>query len=552
MPAKGKYDPNMLTVVEYMAKQGCLDKQIYAKLDISYQTFYKWLKTNSEFAEAYKRGKDNTDDLLCLEAESSLMKLAKGYEYEQTTTKQIPGGIDPDTGKSKPEIREKIIKTVKVGANLGACCYILNNRNPARWSNREHSINNGDIAAGGLSFSKIARLINPAFYGLLTYYDKSIILMRGGAGSGKSVASAKMIVLSLIDARNQLVVRKVAKTLRTSVFTEVKKAIDELEVNDLFKIHDTSMLITCLANDCEAHFVGCDNVQKLKSITPSKGMFDDIHIEEMTEISLSDFEVLTTRQRGESNTPRRIFGRFNPIFDTHWIKTEIYDSGKYDFLDHHTTYKDNIFLSQIDKDKYEAYKEKSPYLYQVYALGQWGVLGGLIFPDFTEVDTKPGQLAGINPLYGQDFGYENPAATVRVYLCNKQKILYIDDEIVESKLSNADLANLLRPFLKDDFVICDSAEPKTIEELRGYGIKAIAADKGPGSVLSGIKFINSFQIFINRRCVETLKEFKTYQRKLDKQGKTTEQPLKENDHCIDAIRYAIERQIKQSTGNLSK
>jgi len=137
--AVSKFKPEMLTVVEYMKRQGCTDKSVYKKLKISYNTFYRWLKESDEFNEAYKRGKDNSDDFMCLTAESSLMKLIAGYTYTQETTKLIPGAPDKN-GNSKPQIREKTIKTVTVDPSVAAIIYTLNNRMPERWSNNGYNV----------------------------------------------------------------------------------------------------------------------------------------------------------------------------------------------------------------------------------------------------------------------------------------------------------------------------------------------------------------------------------------------------------------------------
>ena len=124
----------MLVTVEYMAKQGCSDKQIFEKLQIHPSTFYEWLNTNTDFSEAYKRGKDNSDEYLTLEAESGLVKLMRGYEWEQKTTKLIPG---PDA--KKPQIREQTIKTMRTDPNLGAIIFWLNNRKSDRWNNNNYN-----------------------------------------------------------------------------------------------------------------------------------------------------------------------------------------------------------------------------------------------------------------------------------------------------------------------------------------------------------------------------------------------------------------------------
>src|SRR5690554_3189 len=346
-----------------------------------------------------------------------------------------------------------------------------------------------------LKISGLAKIFNQKFLPLIDFYDNHVIVMYGSAGSGKSVASADIIVLSLLNNRNQLIIRKVARTLRRSVFAEVQKSIQRLKVSKYFKINKTEMTISCV-NGYEAYFVGCDDPEKLKSIVPKKGMFNDIHCEEATELSFDEFMIIDSRQRGEDPRPRRIFLRFNPVHHKHWIKTEIIDSGKFDVLEHHSTYRDNRFLSDIDKERYENYKNQSDYMYQVYALGEWGVLGDLIL-QWEVVKSNP--IRGGSIYYGLDFGYVNPTAAVRVY--GSEKEIYVDEEIYETKLSNEELAALLKPFLGDAYICCDNEDPRSIAALRNAGISALATKKGKGSVIGGIRYLQGKKLYINERCV---------------------------------------------------
>lgn len=385
-------------------------------------------------------------------------------------------------------------------------------------------------------------VMNDAFIDLVDYYDKRLIVMYGGAGSGKSVASAQIIVMSMLQGRNQLIVRKVARTLKRSVFSEVLKALDQLEVADLFKINYSDMTIRCQTGSV-AYFVGCDDAEKLKSITPPSGMFNDVHIEEATEISEDDFLLIDSRQRGDSKLPRRMFLRFNPIRQSHWIKRELFDSGKYECLFHKTTCEDNKFLSDIDKQRYRNYKDQSDYMYNVYYLGNWGVIGGVIF-DYSVATEKPERLTGIKPTYGLDFGWNNPSAIVRVY--SDDSIIYVDEEIYQKELTNERLAELAKRFTEGSIIYCDSAEPKSIQKLRSLGVSALPVKKGAGSVLSGIRYIQGKKLIVNQSCVNLINELDSYHFKKDKNGEVMEVPELTDDHAIDALRYALEEKMNQS------
>ena len=386
-----------------------------------------------------------------------------------------------------------------------------------------------------LTLKNIRRVVNARFLPLLDYFGKRLVVMYGGAGSGKSVASSQIMILSMMQGRNQLVVRKVARTHRFSVFAEARKTINQLKLNKFFQVSEHKLYISCISG-AEAYFVGCDDVEKLKSIVPARGIFDDIHIEEATELSLNDFYVIDTRQRGQSGKPRRIFLRFNPIYKHHWIYKEFFETDKWgnNILKHHSTYKDNRFLDKQDIEKYENYKNIDPYMYNVYTLGNWGLLGERIF-DF-KVVPDDFDIAG-DTVYGLDFGYVNPSAFVRVK--HNPKEILVCDEVYEKGLTNKDIALEVLPLAGENLLYCDSAEPKSVDELCSYGLYAVGAKKGGGTVLSGIKFMKSKRIYVKEKCVNVRRELETYHRKKDKDGNVLETPVKENDHSIDAIRYAL-------------
>jgi len=376
----------------------------------------------------------------------------------------------------------------------------------------------------------------------------------GGSSAGKSafIVGQRTVWDLLKGGRNYLILRKVARFSRTSTFNQVKQIIDRWDVRKLFKINESEMTVTCI-NGFQALFEGLDDVEKLKSILPQKGVLTDVIVEEATQVTQDDIRQLQIRLRGKAEKPKRLVLLFNPILQSHWIHEE-YFKGRFhegDRIYHddgllilHTTYKDNRFLEQADKDTLE--NQKSEYHYDVYTLGKWGVLGGVIFTNWKITD-----LSSMIPIFdniknGLDFGFsDDPAAFNRLHYDKMRKKIYIFEEMHEYGYTNPMIASWLSPVVGKEQVVCDSAEPKSIQELRNNGINAIGAKKGKDSVHHGIQFLQQHEILIDRCCQETINEFQQYQWKKLRTGEATNVPMDENNHHIDEIRYALEDEMPQ-------
>lgn len=222
------------------------------------------------------------------------------------------------------------------------------------------------------------KLFNSNFLPLLNNRDRYLVLM-GGGGSGKSVFASQKIIYRILNESGHriLVLRKVAKTLRESVFMEFKKTISNWKINHLFQIPkgvSSELYIRCV-NGNEILFAGLDDVEKLKSISG----VTSIWIEEASEIVPEDFRQLDIRLRGRTKYYKQMIISFNPIDINHWLKKEFFDMKKPGCATMHSTYKDNKFLDEEAIKVLEAFKITDPYFYQVYALGEWGVLGKTIF-----------------------------------------------------------------------------------------------------------------------------------------------------------------------------
>lgn len=372
----------------------------------------------------------------------------------------------------------------------------------------------------------------------------------GGSSSGKSVSLAQRAVLDVFNGdRNYLIVRNVQNTLRRSTWNEVMKAINSFKLGPYFQDNKTDLTITCTLNNKQILFAGLDDPEKIKSITPIDGVITDIWVEEATECEYAAVKQLDKRLRGRSKVKKRLTLSFNPILQEHWIYKEYFaiwqDDIQYIEKDNvsilKTTYKDNKFLTQDDIDALE--NETDKYYYEVYTLGNWGVLGALIFRNWKVEDFSDIENTFDNYKNGLDWGFGvDPFAFIRSHYDKRRKRLYICNEIYATELLNEESAGLVKEIIGNEIVICDSAEPKSVSDYKKLKVRAMGAKKGPGSIEHGIKFIQGLEIIIHPRCNNSRMEFSKYKWKEDKNGTVLPIPVDKDNHIIDALRYALENE----------
>ena len=393
-------------------------------------------------------------------------------------------------------------------------------------------------------------LCNPVYIPYLTDNTRVQVFF-GGSSSGKSYFLCSRAVLDALQGRNYLILRNVANTLRNTVWNEVVKAISSMGLMEWFSVGKSEMTITAVNNGAQIMFAGLDDVEKIKGINPAHGVVTDIWIEEATETAYEDYKQLEKRlrgkQQGKETKTKRITLSFNPIFREHWIYKQFFqnwDESKTTYKDDgmsilKTTYKDNHFLEPEDIKALE--DEKDSYYFNVYTLGNWGVLGDVIFRNWRTEDLKEFKQKADNLYFGLDFGFSSdPAAAVKIHYDKKHKRIYILDELYERGLTNNELAGLLKGFVGNHYITCDSAEPKSIKELQNLGIKALSAKKGPDSVMHGIQWLQGHEIIVDVKCQHTKNELQLYQWRKDKEGASMRAPEDRNNHVLDSLRYSIE------------
>lgn len=396
--------------------------------------------------------------------------------------------------------------------------------------------------------------INPAYYPYLKDEHRLQIFF-GGSSSGKSFFLAQRCILDMLEGkRNYLVVRNVRATIKNTTFNEIKKAIIATTGGKYFAINNSDLTITCTLNNKQIMFAGLDDVEKLKSITPIDGVVTDIWIEEATETAYESYKQLRKRLRGKASVKKRVILSFNPILKTHWIFTEFFggwvDSKNYytdDLLTiRKTTYKDNMFLEEDDIAELE--NETDPYFYDVYTLGNWGVLGKVIFKNWSVEDLSGLKKSADKLKLGLDWGFsDDPTAWIKTYYDRSKKTIYILDELYRCELTNDVLIDILQneKQIGHTPLPCDSSNPDRIYELCRAGITAFPVAKGAGSIEFGIDWLLRQKIVIDVQCQNFKNEIQQYQWKEDKFGNALRVPVDKNNHLLDALRYAYEDESKE-------
>lgn len=387
-------------------------------------------------------------------------------------------------------------------------------------------------------------------------YTGRYLVIKGGRASKKSKTMALRWIVKMMKhpEANLLVVRKVFNTHRDSTFADLKWATHRLGVAHLWQFKVSPLEAIYLPTGQKILFRGLDNPLSITSITVEKGYLCWCWFEEAYQITNEDdFDKVDMSIRGDTGGLfKQIVLTFNPWNEKHWLKRRFFDTPNPNTLALTTNYLCNEFLDDADRELFEWMKQHKPRRYRVEGLGDWGIAEGVIFEDWEERDFDPKEIAkrpGVVATFGLDFGYTaDPTAYLAVLVDKKNRELYIFDEHYERGMLNNEIAEMIKykGYAKER-IIADSAEPKSIEEIRRYGISKIKpAQKGKDSVLNGIQFIQQFKIYVHPKCVNTIVELNNYVWDTDKDGKMINQPIDDYNHLMDALRYALEAVKKDS------
>lgn len=403
---------------------------------------------------------------------------------------------------------------------------------------------------------------------------KRYIVMKGSAGSGKSVDTAQNYILRLMQdkGRNLVAMRKSDITNRDSTFAELTGAVYRMfgDKSDLYwKINRSPQMLTCRSNGNQIIFRGMNDDrqrEKLKSITFPKGKLTDVWLEEATEFTQADLEIIDDRLRGELPEGQfyQIRMTFNPVNKNHWIKKVFFDIPDPNVLTHHSTYLTNRFIDDAYKQRMERRKKVDPEGYQIYGLGEWGEIGGLILHNWEPQDISQNINDYDDFAIGQDFGFNH--ANAILLLGWKDGDIYILRELYGFEKDTAEwIAEANNAGVPKNRVMwCDSAEPDRIKMWKDAGYRAKGVNKGgsAGSVKAQIEWLKGStdpndkskvigrKIYVHPSCTNTIKELQQWKWKRDdRTGEYLDQPVPFQDDAMAALRYGVEgwRKMKRWT-----
>lgn len=382
---------------------------------------------------------------------------------------------------------------------------------------------------------------------------KRYIVMKGSAGSGKSVDTAQHYILRLMQdkGRNLVALRKSDISNRDSTYAELTGALYKMfgdKYDRYWQINKSPLSLTCKANGNQIIFRGMNDDrqrEKLKSITFQKGKLTDVWLEEATEFTQADLEIIDDRLRGELPEGQfyQIRMTFNPVNKNHWIKKVFFDIPDPNVLTHHSTYLTNRFIDEAYKQRMERRKIVDPEGYQIYGLGEWGEIGGLILHNW-EVEDVSQELNNYDDIaIGQDFGFNH--ANAILLLGWKDDDIYILREIYVFEKDTSEIIEIANavdiPHNKQMW--CDSAEPDRIKMWSKAGFRAKGVDKGgsAGSVKAQIDWLKQRKIHVHPSCTNTIKELQQWKwKKDDKTGEYLDEPVPFQDDAMASLRYGVE------------
>ncbi|MBE6074206.1 MAG: PBSX family phage terminase large subunit [Selenomonas ruminantium] len=395
---------------------------------------------------------------------------------------------------------------------------------------------------------RLSNIVARSFWGVhqdIKRHGHTYYWMKGGRGSTKSSFVSTEIPQLLIrnPECHAVVLRKVGNTIKNSVYPQVQWGIEQLGLIDKFKYKTSPHEITYKATGQKILFFGCDDPQKIKSIKLPFGYIGIVWLEELDQFSGME-EIRNLNQSLLRGGPKYWeFCSFNPPKSQNsWVNEEqlLDDDTR---LVHHSTYQTvpEEWLGEQFFNDAARLKEKNEQAYRHEYLGEVTGTGGAVFDNVEDKRLSDDDIAAFDHLYhGLDFGFSmDPLAYVGMHYDAKREELYIFDEIYQQKLKNSMAAEMLKPRVKNDRLIADSAEPKSIAEMRDYGLRITGARKGRDSVEHGIKWLQDrAKIYIDkRRCPNAYREFVTYEYQRNRQGQFVSAYPDENNHAIDACRY---------------
>lgn len=372
-----------------------------------------------------------------------------------------------------------------------------------------------------------------------------ILLFYGGAGSGKSHFIAQRLVYkALKSVRKILVLRKVGKTVQQSTFDLLLSTLRQFGILDKCQINKTTWTIT-LPNGSIFLCTGLDDPEKIKSITG----LTDAWLEEATEFTLDDFSQINLRVRHPKALNQEVVLSMNPVSKANWTYLQFFaenpnlEEFRKTVKIVHTNYLDNPFLPDSYIEFLLLMKATNEVYYKIYALGEFGSLDKLIYNNWQKMEFDKDKIKG-QLLCGLDFGYTNdPTAFVAAILNEEENRIYIFKEWGGTGYLNDAIAQQIKDMgFAKSIIIADSAEQKSIEEIKRAGVSRIKPSvKGKGSILQGIQKLQQYELIVHPSCSNVIEELQNYCWKKDRAtNEYVNEPVDNFNHYLDSLRYSLQ------------
>lgn len=383
----------------------------------------------------------------------------------------------------------------------------------------------------------------PCYQPYISTYGHRYTVLYGGRGSGKTQFTLdKLVLKGLKEKRTILLMRKVYRKCKDSVWKELKASVERFKLTQFFVFYEGDYRAVCKLNGTVFKCEGLDEAEKIKGFSE----ISDVLLEEATEFSLEDFELIDGTVRSvRYKLPLQIYILFNPVSKANWVfKRFGFDTGivPANTFIQKTTYLDNPYLSADYIARMEQMKQTNPTRWRIEALGDFVSLDKLIFQNYKVEDFDYTKIQG-QLLVGLDFGFiTDISALVASILDEENKTIYIFKEWGDTGKTNQELIQIISALgFSKSVIVADSAEPKSIEEIkRGGIIKMKPAVKGPDSIIHGIQKLQNYNIVVHPSCQGIITEFENYSWQKNKDGEYINKPIDNFNHYCDALRYSLQ------------
>lgn len=382
----------------------------------------------------------------------------------------------------------------------------------------------------------------PLYYPYLWDYSHRYNVFWGGRASGKTkFIMQKLFLKGLMEKRTILLMRKETNKLRDSVWKELLTVMDDFKMRDFFEINKSEHRAVCKLNGTTFKCLGLDEPEKIKGFVD----ISDVLMDEVTAFTVDDVELVDgTLRSNKYKLPLQAYYSFNPISKVNFVYNYFgfsTDTTPPDTFILHSTYLDNPYLDESYKNRMDALKVRDFNRWKIEALGEFCTLDKLVFSNWRVEDFNHEEIDG-QLLVGLDFGFVNDTSALVASIA-KEDTLYVFKEWGATGKTNQELAKVIESLgFSKSVIVADSAEMKSIEEIKRAGIRRIKpSKKGPDSIIHGIQQLQNYEMVVHPSCTELITELQNYSWQKDKvTGQYINKPIDRFNHYIDSTRYSLQ------------